>query len=33
MKIVSRALIGSVAMVVALAGYASAEGLPDILGI
>jgi hypothetical protein len=33
MKIVSRAFIGIVAIVVALASYAAAEGLPDILGI
>jgi hypothetical protein len=33
MKVISRVLIGSLAIVVALASYAAADGLPDILGI
>jgi hypothetical protein len=33
MKVISRILIGSLAIVVALASYAAADGLPDILGI
>lgn len=33
MEVMSRVLIGSLAIVVALASYAVADGLPDILGI
>lgn len=33
MKIVSKGFLGSVTIVIALASYAAAEGLPDILGI
>src|SRR5689334_3382299 len=33
MKMISRAFLGCIAIVTALAGHAAAEGLPDILGI